>query len=176
MTNIGKTNYFLSPNENFIILHESFATKKPVQVIVRLPSSFNTEKYVGRVYSLRLSWSFFNAILRYNPSTESDITDPQTANLTQDFAFDTTWKYRIEPYDPTIPQPTTIEISPTFPYALQQELDETNNRIIYTLDTPPENYTIVRLDIELSSVYPKKQCPQGFEVRVLPKGTESSLP
>lgn len=168
MTNIGKTNYFVSPNENFIILHESFATKKPVQVIVQLASSFDPEKYVGRVYLLRLSWTFFNAFLRKNPLKDNDITNPQTANLVQDFVFDSTWKYKIEPYDPTVPQPTIIEISPSFPYTLQQQLDETNNRILYTLMIPPENYSVIRLDLELSSVYPKKQCPGELAVLVVP--------
>jgi hypothetical protein len=77
MTNVGKKNYFVSRQENFFSLHESFATKTPVLVTIQLPSTFDSSKYVGRVYSLRLSWSFFDALSKENPVNKNDITHPQ---------------------------------------------------------------------------------------------------
>jgi hypothetical protein len=83
--------------------------------------------------------------------------------LILNYAFDTTWKYKIEPFDPMIPQPTKIIISETFPIYLNQILEENNNRIIYDIYVPDNHYIICSLDITLNSVYPKLQCLTIFQ-------------
>jgi len=157
----------LTPHDNFIWLHESFASKKPLIVILQLPSYYDSNLYKGRVYQLQISWSFFDCELLYDPVKQNDITNPQTAQLFQNFVFDSTWKYKIEPFDPTAPQPHSIIISPTFTYQLLQTIDGEQNRIIYEIPLPTNYYIIVRMDIELSSVYPNVQKPDNLSVTVI---------
>jgi hypothetical protein len=164
--NVGKKNFFVSPNENFISLHESFAAKSPRRIILQLPSQFDNTEFVGRVYMIRITWSFFDCEVGFDPDKQSDVINPQTAELKQDFVFDTTWKYRIEPYDPLQPEPVSIPISETWPYTLDQTLEETKNQIIYDIDIPKNHYTVCRMDVELSSVYPKVQSPCNFYITV----------
>jgi hypothetical protein len=109
--------------------------------------------------------SIFDCELKYDSLKDNDITDPKTTQFEENFAFDTTWKYRIEPFDPAQPQPVKLTIGDNWPYSLHRTLNEKENQIIYDIPIPSNHYTICRID---SSVYPKKQCPNNFSIHVRP--------
>ena len=148
----------------YIESHSYYSIGVPhtITVEVNLPTDFDATLYTGRVYMIKLEFNIFYAELGADPIKEHDIINPQiTDNFTRQFITDTTWKFRIEPYD-LFPIPIPVPGITGLMY--KEFIDEVKNKLVYEFHLAKDTYFIIDNVLRLSSVYPSQQQPDNLKI------------
>lgn len=161
-------NCYITNGKNTInyLDNKAFSTKnakKIMKIEVDLPSYYDPELYKGRVYMINLEFNIFYAKIGQNSDKESDIEDSKITKFTQQFVFDSTWKYRIEPYDVKAPLKTKV-IPELFSLKYKEYIDEKQNKIIYEFYLDSNRYIVVDNILKLSSIYPMQQSADNLKI------------
>jgi len=107
-----------------------------------------------------LEFNLFYAKIGQNSDKESDIEHSKIIKFTQQFVFDTTWKYRIEPYN--VKAPLKTKVIPEL-FSLKY-IDEKQNKIIYEFHLDSNRYIVVDNILTLSAVYPMQQSADNLKI------------
>jgi len=161
-------NCYITNGKNIInyLDNKAFSTKdskRTMKVEVYLPSYFDPQEYKGRVYMINLEFNIFYAKIGVNPDKQSDIEDSRITKFTQQFVFDTTWKYRIEPYD--VKAPVIIKVIPELFFLEYKEyIDEKQNKLIYEFYLDSKKYIVIDNVLTLTSIYPLQQAADNLKI------------
>ena len=161
-------NCFITNGKNIINYSDNKAfssknSKKIMRIEIDLPTTYDKDKYAGRVYMIDLEFNIFLAKIGINYEEDSNIEDSRITKFNQQFIFDTTWKYPIEPYNPN-----SLTITKTIPdlFCLKYKeiLDEINNKLIYDFYLDEKRYIVVDNFLRLTSVYPQQQNVDNLKI------------
>lgn len=170
LTQKVNANPMITNNKNLITYVKNLSIEvdevnKKLQVIIQLPSFYDKDKYVGRVYIVDIEFILYYAKIDKNASkNEDNIIDSKIYKFFNQFIFDSTWKSKIKPYD--IKSPTIIKNIPEI-YNLEytEFIDKINNKIIYEYNLKEKNiYIVFENKIEFFSVYPNMQLPENLNI------------
>ena len=172
-----KQNTIITDGRNVIQFIDSAAIyttpeKRTVRVEVDLPTLFDSNLYVGRVYTIDLEFIVFLANLDKvsdlpetveNAEKNHDIVDSKIVNFNRSFVFDNSWKYPIEPYDINAPKKEII-LPDLFNVQYSEYIDEVNDLLIYEFDLNESQYFIIENTLRLTSIYPKQQDTENLRI------------